>query len=260
MNKLSGNEKKIIDKQNNLISDFIINKYQEVPFDISRDSSGRAIVLVGSSTQPEIYAKMLGTNNRKKPVFINVGRLLYHFVNENEMNIDSLVVLKNFRNSDIGKIMLQGTENFAADSGIKKISANLVTNDGLLSENDGSLVYGKDLLPIKFDPTLYLFLTNNFVKVAPKNSLDLTNRVENRKPKRSNIHYGVNPKSKKDKTDIRFKPLKPFGNMEIHTPYYIPNSLNATRFEPLYLYPNENSLNNLSKLVIETPQNEQNNS
>jgi len=138
------------------------------------------------------------------------------------------------------------------------ITANVLTNESYISEPDGTIALGKNLLPVLFDPNIYLFLTNNYVKVSDDGKfISKTVKVKNNKPKKNNIHFGVSPKLKKDKSDERFKPSKILRGLDKQQfSHFIPNNSNVARFEPLFLHANEISLNNLLKIVGESSPNE----
>lgn len=231
-------EKQIIDEQNELLKDFFLTKFKEVPFSISRDNRNRVIAVFGKPDQNIIQARMLGLVDSKKPNLRQVAMLDYDFEDERTVRINNLILNRCFEGSNIDQILLQSFQNFASESGVKTINASIVPSNSMIEGFESQ----PDQFPeVKLDPLLITFLSNNFHRIFPYGKSFLKNPyvstkyyLQNKSVKPIDVAHGVEPQTKESKIRKAFKPYSV--QLEIAERYYNDNN---PLFSPVYVNPND---------------------
>lgn len=252
---LKKQEKMIIDKQNEIIKNFIFDKYSDTTFDISRDNKNRVVALFGSIDKPMIIAKVLGLNKVNRPIVKQVGNLIYSFENDASLSIDNVFVDECYAGSDIEQIMIQGIQNFASELGIRTIKTVVHASDQMLDAFSKNPVINDEVV---IDPLLLTFFSNNYSRFFPYgksfvnyNPLkDPKYYLENKSIKHTNIGYGTSAQTPPQKINKHFKPYKVLMENESRQEYIA----DKLAFNPMKIYPTEGDLQRLQETLVQRPQ------
>lgn len=280
----SENEKEFIRLQNELIYEYATKRLKVEPYAISRDKNGHILLIAyryaSSNNCPEFLCYTIGLNNEtnKLTAFL-VGKNIVRFTSTapklnafdelfsapNNLYINNLTVHQAFSGLNIGRILLQTSENYAVENKIPTMTLkSLKCYEELKTKSKSQFPKVKDY----FDKNLYFYYSQGFKEYepVPDGSFDYLESMQNmiRPLKKRNLQkiildYGFNrPLVKIEKTHPCFSikretidhtyVLREFIYDDKMFPNYL-NNIVSESFSPLITEPTEESLIGLYSII-----------